>query len=145
MVRQPLGLVFLCSSTCSGTGRAPLPGILLCCPHISNIEGSPGWGPTWASLSVVQLPMLVCGEREAMVMAPVLTHDSAVSLASMVAWLSSTGHALHSLLPQIPLVHLSAVNSSPCSGIAPQSQNSSSQLLHLLGDLCPCAGYVWLR
>ena len=33
----------------------------------------------WASLSIVQLPMLVCGEREAMVMAPPPTHDSAVS------------------------------------------------------------------
>ena len=32
------------------------------------------------------------------------------------------------------------VNSSPHPGVAPQSLNSSSQLLHLLGDLCPCPG-----
>jgi len=33
----------------------------------------------WASLSVVQLQMLACGERVAMVVAPPPTHDSAVS------------------------------------------------------------------
>ena len=26
----------------------------------------------------------------------------------------------------------------------PQSLSSGSQLLHLLGDLCPCLGYMWL-
>ena len=41
------------------------------------------------------------------------------------AWLSSTGISHHSLLPRIPLIHLSAVNSSPHPGIAPQSWNSS--------------------
>ena len=49
------------------------------------------------------------------------------------------------LLPHIPLIHLSAVNSSPCTGIAPQSLNSSFQPLCLLGDLHPCSGCVWLR
>ena len=34
--------------------------------------------------------------------------------------------------------------SSPHLGIAPQSLSSSSQLLHLLGDLLPCPGYIWL-
>ena len=36
-------------------------------------------GAWWASLSIVQLPMLACGEREAMLMAPPPMHDSAVS------------------------------------------------------------------
>ena len=54
-------------------------------------------------------------------------------LASMDAWLSSTDISHHNLLPHITSVHLSAVNSSPRPGIAPQSQNSSSQLLHLPG------------
>ena len=49
--------------------------------------GHAGWGPTlwfalsgswWASLYVVQLPMLAFGEREAMVMAARPTRDSAV-------------------------------------------------------------------
>ena len=49
-------------------------------------------------------------------------------LASMAAWLSSTGISHHDLHPHIPSIHLSAVNSSPRTGIAPQSLNSSSQL-----------------
>ena len=61
----------------------------------------------------------------------------------MAAWLSSTVITQNSLLPHIPSVHLSAVN-SPHPGIAPQSLSSSSQLLHLLGDLLPCPGYIWL-
>ena len=57
-------------------------------------------------------------------------------LASMAAWLSSTGISQHSLLPHIPSIHLSAVNSSPCPRIAPHSLNSSSQPLHRLGYAC---------
>ena len=34
----------------------------------------------------------------------------------MAAWLSSTGNALHSILPRIPSICLSAVNSSPRPG-----------------------------
>ena len=66
-------------------------------------------------------------------------------LASMAAQLSSAGISHHNLFPRLPLIHLSVVNSSPCPGIAPQSLNSSSQLLYLSGDLHPCPGYVWLR
>ena len=65
-------------------------------------------------------------------------------LASMTAQLSSTGISHHSLPPHIPEIHLSAVYSSPCPGIAPQSLNSSSQPLCLPGDPHPCPGYVWL-
>ena len=54
--------------------------------HIRYLKGHPGWDPTlyssasgiwWASLSI-QLQMLGCGEREAMVMAPAPTSDSEV-------------------------------------------------------------------
>ena len=65
-------------------------------------------------------------------------------LASMAAGLSSTGFSHHSLLPHIPSIHLSAVNSSPHL-IAPQSLNSSSWPLHSPGDLLPCLGNVWLQ
>ena len=65
-------------------------------------------------------------------------------LASMAALLSSTGIFHHNLLPHIPSICPSTVNSSPRPGIAPQSLNSSFQLLPLPGDLCPCTGYVWL-
>ena len=68
------------------------------------------------------------------------------SVAFKLLWqLSSTGISHHSLLPHIPLICLSAVNSNPCPGIAPQSLNSTSQLLHFPGDLHPCPGYLWLQ
>ena len=50
-------------------------------------------------------------------------------LASTAAWLSSIGISHYDLLPHIPSTRLSAVNSSPHPGTAPQSPNSSSQLL----------------
>ena len=61
-------------------------------------------------------------------------------LVSVAAWLSSTGISHHSLLPHIPLIRLSTVNSSPRPGTAPQSPNSSSQPLHPLRDLSPSRG-----
>ena len=71
-------------------------------------------------------------------------------------WLSSTPcfHGCPAFLhrhfpPQSPPSHplnlSSAVNSSPCPGIASQSLNSNSQLLQLPRDLHPCPGYVWLQ
>ena len=57
----------------------------------------------------------------------------------MAAWLSSTGISHHNLLPHIPSIHLSTVNSSPCPGIAPQSLTSNSQSLCLLVICIP----VW--
>ena len=47
--------------------------------------------------------------------------------------------------PSHPRIHLSIVNSSCHPEIAPQFLNSSSQPLHLPGDLHPCPGCVWLR
>ena len=63
----------------------------------------------------------------------------------MTAWFSSTGISHLDLLPHIPSIHLSAVNSSSHPGIAPQSLNSSSQLLCLPGDQHSCPGYAGLR
>ena len=78
-------------------------------------------------------------------MVPLPMHDSAVSLASVAAWLSFTGISPQDLLPHILSICLSMVNSIPRAGIAPQSLNSSSQLLHLPGDLHFFLGYVWLQ
>ena len=78
--------------------------------------------------------MLACREREAMVMAPPLHVTQQYRVASMVASLSFTGISHHDI-PHIPSIYLSEVNSSPRPGIAPQSLNSSSQLLRLLEDL----------
>ena len=61
-------------------------------------------------------------------------------LASMAAWISSTGISHHDLLPHIPSIRLSGVNSSPRPGIVPQSLNSSSQPLCLPGDQHSCLG-----
>ena len=55
----------------SVTERSTLRGVLLC----SSVES----GVWWASLSVVQLQMLACGEKEAMVMASPPMRDSVVS------------------------------------------------------------------
>ena len=88
--------------------------------------------------------MLAWWEREAMVIAPPATCDSAVSPWSMATLLSCTGIFYHNFLPHIPSILLSSVNNSPHPGIAPQSLNSISQLLCLPGDLCPCPEYVWL-
>ena len=54
-------------------------------------------------------------------------------LASMAAWLSSTGISHHNLLPHIPSICLSAIILSLHLGKAPQSLNSSTQPLHHLG------------
>ena len=80
-----------------------------------------------------------------MVMAPPPTHDSAVPLCfhGYLAFFYFTPH--HDLLPHILSIHLSAVNSSAYPGIAPQSLNSSSQLLLLPGDRCYCPEYIGLR
>ena len=48
-------------------------------------------------------------------------------LASMAAQISSMGISHLNLLPHIPSINLSTVNSSPHPGIAPQPLNSSSQ------------------
>ena len=86
--------------------------------------------------------MLVCGEREAIVMAPPPVSDSAV-LPYFHGCLTFLHRHFHqNLLPHIPSVHVSTDNSSLRPGIAPQSLNSSTQPLHLPGDLCPCLGCV---
>ena len=61
-------------------------------------------------------------------------------LASAAARFSSIGISHHSPLPHVPLICLSTVNSTPHPRHAPQSLNSSSQVLCLPGDLRPCPG-----
>ena len=78
-------------------------------------------------------------------MAPPRPWTLQYQLASMAAWLSSTGISHHNLLPHTPSLHLSAVNSSPRPGIVPQTLNSSSQPLQLSGDLCSSQGCLWLK
>ena len=72
-----------------------------------------------------------------MVMALAPTHDSAVLPCSMAAWLSSTGISHHSLLPHIPSIHLSAVHSSACPEIAPQSLTPAASHCAFQGTCIP--------
>ena len=71
--------------------------------------------------------MLVCEDREAMVMAPPPTHDSAASPCFHDCLAFFHRHFLLQFHPSHPLNPFSAVNSSPHPGIAPQSLHSSSQ------------------
>ena len=61
-------------------------------------------------------------------------------LASMAAWLSSTGISHHDLCPHIPSIHLSAVNSSPHPRIAPQSQTPAPSHCTFQGTCIPVQG-----
>ena len=82
------------------------------------------------------LVMPACGE----VMAPPPSVTQQYRLASVPARLSSTGMSHLDLLPHIPLIHLSAVSSSPHPGIAPQFLNSNSLPLHLQVARVPVRG-----
>ena len=55
----------------------------------------------------------------------------------MAAWLSSTGISHQDLLPQIPSIRLSTVNSGPRPGIAPQSLNSTPRHWAFQGTRIP--------
>ena len=168
----PLWPVFLCSSAHSGTQRAPLPGLFLCCSvhqahKLAPLAGvqlrcstfQALKGATWVgSYSVVQCIRHLMGQplyclatnaglwgQRGHGDGSTLCVTQQYRLASMAAWLSSTDISYQNLLLHISLVSLSTVNSSLCPGIAPQSLNSSSQMLCLPGDLCPFLGYVCLQ
>ena len=74
--------------------------------------------------------MLACGERGYGHGSTSLCVTRQYHLASMAAWLSSTGISLHNLLPHIPSIRLFTVNNNPRPRIMPHSPNSSSQQLH---------------
>ena len=136
----------------SGTERGlPWLGFYSVDPQVRHLKGHPGWG----SYSVVHCGRhlmgqpLYCSAADAGLWgergygdASPLQVTQQYCLASMAAQLSSIGISHHNLLPHIPLIRPSAINSSPRP--AEQSLNSSSQPLCLPGDLCPYLGYVWL-
>ena len=62
----------------------------------------------------------------------------------MAAWFSFKVISDCNLLLRVPSGHLPSIN-RPYPGISLQSLCSSSQPLHVPGDLCPCPGYVELR
>ena len=130
----------------------PLAGVLLCRSAHQSLKGAPWVGPTLVQcvkhlmvLSVVQLPMLACGEGEAMVVTPPPTRDSAVSPCFHLCLAFPHRHFPPQSPPSYLLDPSLHSQQQPSPGIAPQSLNSRSQLLCLPGDLCPCLGYVWLQ
>ena len=82
--------------------------------------------------------------REAMVMVPPPTHDSAV----LPCFHGCPSFLHRHFQPQSPPSH--PLNPSLCSqnsprpGVVLQPLKSSSQPLCLPGDLHPCPGYIWL-
>ena len=133
-----------------------LAGVLLCNLDQESLKGAP-WVGSYSVVQCVRCLMgqpLYCwaanagdaglwGERLWWWLHP-LHVTQHYCLASMAARLFSTGIWHLNLLPHIPSVSLSTVSSSPHPGVAPESLNSSSQLLPLPGDLCSCPAYVWL-
>ena len=139
---------------CSGSQAYrgdPLAGVLLCRLAHQALK----WAPRVGSYSVVQCIRHLMGQplhcsaasagmwdkREAMVMAPHLAHDSALSpcFHGCLAFPSDISH--HDVLLHIPSICLSTVTSKPHPGIAPQSLNSTSQPPCLPGDQPSCPRY----
>ena len=122
--------------------------------HIRHIEGPP-WLESYSTDQRVRHLMgqpLYCSAADAGMWGEGGCGDGSTlhvtqqyRFASMAAWLSSTGISHQDLLPHIPSIHLSVINSSPHPGIAPQSLNSSSQPLCLPRDQSSCLRCVWLR
>ena len=91
--------------------------------YFSHLNEHPGWGPTQFSVRRLMGQPLYCSAANASMWGDRLwwwLHSLCVTqqlhLASMAACLSSTGNTLHNLLPHIPSICLSAVNSSPHPG-----------------------------
>ena len=105
--------VLLCKSACQALQGAPWVRPCSTVWHIGHLKGTLDGVLLCSSGHQVfdgpASPLLTCQwwsvEREAMVMAAAPTSDSAVSLASMAAWLSFTGMSHHNLLPPIPSIH----------------------------------------
>ena len=125
------GLPCLCCSAHQACREAPLAGVLLCSSRRQSQKGAP-WVGSYAIVQCLRRLMgqaLCCSTAHAGLWRERGYGDGSAHcvtqqyrLASMAAWLSSTGISQHDLLPHIPLICLSAVNSSPWLGIAPQSK-----------------------
>ena len=132
----PQARVLLCRSARQALKGAPRVGSYSVFQYVRRLMGQPRY---CSAANAV-----VWGEKRLWWLHP-LHMTQQYCLASTDAWLSSTDISPHNLLPHIPSICLSTVNSSPRPGIAPQPLNSSSQLLRLPGDWRHCPGLVWLR
>ena len=121
--------------------------------HVGHIEGPPGWGPTlqfsgeaFDGPAYLLFSCRCCRLGRERLWCWLYTLR-VTQQYRLLPWLPGFPPQAFptTVFPHIPLICLSTVNSGPRPGIAPLSLNSSSQLLHLLGDLHPCPGYVWLQ
>ena len=110
-----------------------LGGVLLCSSVHQAFDGQP--------LHCSAASAGLWDEREAMVMAPHLAHDSALSPCFHGCLAFPTGISHHDVLLHIPSICLSTVTSNPHPGIAPQFLNSTSQPPCLPGDQRSCPRY----
>ena len=166
------GLSFSVAPPIQALWGLPSLGVLLCCSACQAHRGAPsGWGPTLqtgasvterSTLGGVLLhssvrqafdgpvsPLFSCqcwhvGRERLLWCLHPLHVTQHYHLASKAAQLSSKGISHHNLLPPLPSICFSAVNSNPRPGIASHYPYSSSQPLHLSEDPHLCPGYVWL-
>ena len=137
----------LCCLEHQAQREAPLVGVLFCRLVCQALK----WVPWLGSYSVVQCirclmgQPLYCSAAVAGLWGERSYGDgstpSAVTNALLPRLPSFPPQAFHhNLLPHIPSICLSEVNSSPRPGISPQPINSSSQLLGLPGNQRSCPG-----
>ena len=137
----------LCCLKCQAHRGTPCLGFYSVDLHVRHFQGHPGWcasllfssslkgAPRVGSYSAVQCvrclmgQSLYCSAADAGMWGERDYGDSSTHYARLPDFPPQSP-------PSHPLIRLSTVNSSPCPGIAPQSLNSSSQPLHLPGQLC---------
>ena len=145
--------VLLCCSAHQEHRVAPLAGVLLCRLACQALKGAPWVG----SYSVVQClrhlmgQPLYCSAADAG-----LWGERGYSHGSTPTHYSTVPPCFHGCLaflhwhfppqspPSLPLNHSLHIQQQPSPSDYSQSLNSSFQLLHILGDLHPCLGFVWL-
>ena len=142
--------VLLCCLAPQAHRGAPLTGVLLCRSACQALKGAP-WVGSYSSFQCARHLMgqpLYCSAADAGMWGEGGSGDGSTPTRDSAE--SPCFHSCPAFLhrhfpPQSPPPHFLhpslAVNSSPHPGIAPQSLNSSSQLLHLPGDqgLCMAA------
>ena len=114
---------------------------------VRHLKEHPGWGPTLfdGSASESFSCWILAWKERGFGDSP--THYAWLSSIALLPWLPGfLPQAFPTTISSLtsPRSVSSTVNSSPWPGFAPQTLNSSSQWLYLLGDLLPCLGYVWL-
>ena len=131
----PFGQSFSVTPPLQALRGLPCLGSFSVAQRIRHIGGPPGWVLPWDSAhQVLDGPaslLFSCwcwrvGGRGYGDGSTPYVWLSSYHLASMAARLSSKGISHHSVLPHIPSISLSIVNSSPRPGIASQSLNFNS-------------------